>query len=101
MNPIKRLAVGASLLALAACYSAPPPGAVVVAARPPSYRAEMMGVAPGTGFFWVAGYWEWGGAAYSWVPGRWVARPWARAAWVPGHWRGARRGWYWVPGRWR
>ena len=101
MANLKRLALGAVLVGLAACYPAPPPGAVFVSVRPPVYREEVVGVAPGPGFVWVAGYWEWGGAAYAWVPGRWVARPYARAVWVRGHWHGSRHGWYWVPGRWR
>ena len=100
MKTIKRIALSAGLVALAACYG-PPPGAVYVAARPPLYREEVVGVAPGQAYFWIAGYWEWGGAEYRWVPGRWAVRPYPRAVWVPGRWRGARRGWYWVPGHWR
>jgi hypothetical protein len=85
----KRLVLVAGLVGLAGCVPLPPPGAVVVA------------VAPGPGFFWIGGYWAWGGSEYYWVPGRWEAVPHPRAVWVPGRWRGARRGWYWVPGHWR
>jgi len=100
MLNLKRLALGASLVGLAACYG-PPAGAVFVGVRPPVYREEVVGVAPGPGYVWVAGYWEWGGAAYAWAPGRWVVRPSARAVWVRGAWHGSRRGWYWRPGHWR
>jgi hypothetical protein len=101
MRTVNRLLLSAGLVGLAACYAPPPPGAVIVAARPPEYQAEVVGVAPGPNFFWVAGFWEWGGAEYRWVPGRWVVRPYPRAVWVRGHWRGTRNGWYWVPGHWR
>jgi len=97
----KRFLLAAGLLALAACVPLAPPGAVVVAVRPPARRVEVVPVAPGPGYFWVAGYWGWGGSAYFWVPGRWEVGPHPRAAWVPGHWRSVRRGWYWVPGHWR
>jgi len=101
MRTMKRLALAVALVALAACYYGPPSGAVIVGARPPAYRVEVVGVAPGPEFVWVGGYWAWGGAEYTWVPGRWVARPYARAAWVPGRWRSARHGWFWEPGHWR
>ncbi len=101
MRTIARIALSASFVALAACYPPPPPGAVYVRVRPPVYREEVVGVAPGPGYFWVAGFWEWGGAEYRWVHGRWVARPYPRAVWVRGHWRSTSSGWYWIPGHWR
>ena len=67
---------------------APPPRAVV-------------GVAPGPGFVWTDGYWNWNGARYVWTPGRWMRPPRRRAVWVPAHWARRRRGWVLVPGRWR
>jgi len=100
MKPIRLLWL-AGLVGLAACAPLPPPGAVVVEARPPAYRVEVIPVAPGPGYFWIRGYWGWGAGAYYWVPGRWEMRPRPRAVWVPGRWRAVRRGWYWVPGHWR
>ena len=97
----KRLALIAGLILLAGCVPMAPPDAVVVAVRPPAYREEMVPLSPGPGYFWIRGYWGWGGSAYNWVPGRWEARPHPRAVWVAGHWRSVRRGWYWVPGHWR
>jgi hypothetical protein len=101
MRTLIRLAGGLALVAVTACAPLPPPGAVFVRVGPPAYRAEVVGVAPGPGYAWVAGYWGWGRAAYYWIPGRWVARPYARARWEPGRWRHRGQGWYWVPGRWR
>lgn len=93
-------AVGA-LPFVTACPPPPPPGAVYVRVRPPVYRTEVVGVAPGPGFVWIRGYHRWDGGAYVWVPGRWERRPQARAVWVEGSWRHNRRGWYWVEGHWR
>lgn len=101
MRLLSRLVLGASVVGLAACYPAPPPDAMYVRVAPPAYRAEVMGVAPGPGYFWIGGYWEWGGAEYRWVPGSWVVRPHPGAGWIRGHWRGTRRGYYWIPGHWR
>lgn len=101
MTRVIRFAGAAALLALAACAPLPPAGAVFVRVGPPAYREEVIGVAPGPGYVWVAGYWAWGGADYYWVPGRWVARPYPRAVWVPGRWRAHRHSWYWVEGHWR
>jgi len=100
MRTIKRIALAAGLVALAGCYG-PPAGAVYVREGPPAYREEVVGVAPGPGYFWIRGYWQWGGAAYQWVPGRWEMRPRPNAVWVEGRWRSAHRGWYWMPGHWR
>ncbi len=100
MRYLKRLLSGVALVALAACVY-PPPGAIFVRVGPPVYREEVIGVAPGPEYVWVAGYWAWGGSDYYWVPGSWVMRPYPRAVWVPGRWHGNRRGWFWAPGRWR
>jgi hypothetical protein len=100
MRTLKRIAFPAGLIALAACYG-PPEGAVYIQSRPPAYQEEAVGIAPGPGYLWIRGYWEWGGAQYNWVPGRWAMRPHPRAVWVPGGWHSARRGWYFRPGHWR
>jgi hypothetical protein len=100
MRMLMRLASGAALVALAACAPLPPMGAVFVRVGPPPYQEEVVAVAPGPGYVWVRGYWEWGGAAYYWVPGRWVAPPYRGARGQAGRWRHHRQGWYWVPGRW-
>lgn len=86
---------------LSSCVVAPPPGAVFVRTRPPVDVVEVRGVAPGPGFVWISGYHAWRGGVYVWVPGRWEARPHARAVWVSGRWRQHRNGWYWVEGHWK
>jgi WXXGXW repeat (2 copies) len=55
---------------------------------------------PGPAMVWTPGYWSWAGR-WVWVPGRYVARPYAHALWVPGAWRPRHGGWVWVPGHWR
>ena len=76
--------------------------AVVVVAAPPPPRFAAIGVAPGPGFIWTAGYWDLRGGSWFWVEGRWLRPPRPRAAWVPAHWVEAGRGhWRFERGRWR
>ena len=35
---------------------------------------------------WTPGYWNYAPAGYYWVPGAWVAAPYAGALWTPGYW---------------
>ncbi len=102
MRKLLHITSGAALVALAACVPLPPVGALFVQIGPPAYvEEEVVPVAPGPDYVWVAGYWAWSGTEYSWVPGSWVVRPYPYAAWEPGRWRKHGRGWYWNPGRWR
>ena len=67
---------------------------------PPALRAEVIVGNPGPGYFWIRGYWGWGGGRYYWVSGRWArSRP--GRVWVDGRWeqRGGR--WNWREGHWR
>jgi hypothetical protein len=93
--------VGALALTVLAACAPPPPGRVYVIRRPPPERVEVIGVAPGSGFVYVRGYWRYDRDDYVWVPGRWVAVERRYHEWVPGHWAHDRHGWYWVEGRWR
>jgi hypothetical protein len=63
-----------------------------VSVPPPPLRAEYYGPAPGPGFVWVGGYWNWRGNAYAWTPGYWGRPPRPRAVWVSPSWehRGGR-----------
>lgn len=71
-----------------------------VAEGPPPPQAEVQIVAPGPGFFWIAGYWAWMGGRHTWIRGRWEpVRPGWR--WVPYSWTRRGRGWRPVPGRWQ
>src|SRR2546422_11415032 len=54
---------------------------------PPAPRYEAYGVAPGPGFVWTNGYWDWRGNNWYWAGGRWMRPPRARAVWVPHEWR--------------
>lgn len=68
---------------------------------PPPPPAETYVVAPGSGYVWVSGDWNWTGSKYVWVGGRWVYPPNARAVWMRGGWYHGPRGWYHAPGYWR
>jgi len=84
---------------LSACAA---PGAVVVRYGPPPPRYGVVGVAPGPGYVWAEGFWDWRAGAYVWVPGRWMRPPRARAVWVPGSWvERPHRGWVYRRGYWR
>lgn len=61
-------------------------GGYVAVGPPPPPRYGIIGVAPGPGFVWTEGFWDWRGGGYAWVPGRWVRPPHPRAVWVPGNW---------------
>jgi hypothetical protein len=92
-----------SSFACGPAYAAPPAtqARVYVQIGPPAPIVERRVVAPGPGYFWVAGYHTWNGRAYAWVPGRWERVPPGHTAWVSGHWAHEKRGYYWVNGHWR
>lgn len=75
---------------------------VYVQIGPPAPIVEARVLAPGPHYIWIAGFHQWNGHAYVWVPGHWVVPPAHRQAWVPGHWvHHPHHGWYWVEGHWR
>ncbi len=78
-----------------------PEGVAYVHMAPPAPEVEVIGVAPGAGYVWIAGHHAWRGEAYGWVPGRWELPPREHARWSTGSWHHNRNGWYWVEGRWR
>jgi hypothetical protein len=102
------LLLGASVLS-SGCYveaQAEPPvaeGEVVAEAPPPPPppAVEVVPVAPGPDYYWVAGYHRWYRGRYMWVGGRYYRRPYAAARWQPAHWEVRGRGRMWVEGRWR
>jgi hypothetical protein len=49
--------------------------------RPAVYGA--VGYAPGPGYVWIDGFWDWRNR-YVWVPGYWGRPPRPHARWVPG-----------------
>ena len=80
----------------------PPPGqpGEVVTASPPAPQVEVIGVAPGPGYYWVPGYWAWQGR-WVWIGGCWTIRPHPHAVWVGGRWAHHAHGYVWVRGYWR
>ena len=81
----------------------PPPAPTVVDTQdgPPPPPDETV-VAPGPGYVWVPGDYQWNGVTWVWVGGRWLYPPWPGAVWVHGYWyRGPWGGWRHAPGRWR
>jgi hypothetical protein len=77
-------------------------GAVLVRTAPPPPRYALVGAAPGPGYVWTAGYWDWRGANWVWVEGRWMRPPRPHAVWVGARWTEARPGrWAFQRGHWR
>lgn len=76
-------------------------GAAVVRFAPPPPRYAVIGVAPGPGYVWTEGFWDWRGANYVWVAGRWMRPPRLRAVWVSGAWVEGRCGYEFRRGHWR
>ena len=56
--------------------------------------------APGDGYLWTPGYWDYATAGYYYVPGAWVAAPFTGALWTPGWWGYAGSGYRWHHGYW-
>ena len=76
-------------------------GAYVVRTGPPPPRYAAVGVAPGPGYLWTDGWWDWRGGNWFWVQGRWVRPPHRRAVWVAPAWRQEGRAWRFHRGYWR
>ncbi len=68
---------------------------------PPAPRYEYVGVAPGPGFVWTRGYWDYRGRNWNWVGGRWVRPPRPHAVWVPHEWRNEGGRYRFYRGHWR
>ncbi len=54
-----------------------------VEAPPPPPVVGVVGYAPGPGYVWIDGFWDWRGH-YVWTPGYWGRPPRPHAVWVPG-----------------
>jgi hypothetical protein len=71
----------------------------VITVAPPPPQVEVITVAPGPGFFWIGGYWNWVGGRHVWMGGHWEAhRP--GYFYAPGHWVQHSNGWAFASGRW-
>ncbi|TAL04011.1 MAG: hypothetical protein EPO07_05460 [Verrucomicrobia bacterium] len=73
---------------------------VYVDSAPPPPPAETIVVAPGPGYVWIGGEWEWRNR-WVWVGGRWAAPPRPGVVWVGGYWSRGPRGYVRVHGHWR
>jgi len=64
---------------------------------PPPPGAYVRGYAPGPGYVYRDGYYNYNRGRYNWTGGGWVRPPHARAVWVAPRWEGNR----WRAGYWR
>lgn len=80
----------------------PPPTEVVNSDEPPAPPSETVVVAPGPGYVWIGGEWQWNGVGWVWLGGHWAYPPYPGAIWVHGYWyRGPFGGWRHAGGHWR
>lgn len=95
------ISVSATLTLLACAGRVGPLGVEIVTRRPPPDRVEVVGVSPGTGYYYIRGHWGWQGGDYVLISGRWERPPRPEyRRWIAGHWVKARNGWYWEEGHW-
>jgi hypothetical protein len=88
--------VGLAMAAASSCAG----GYVAVESAPPPERVEVVEQAPGPGYVWVAGFWDWSGADYVWVPGGWAVPPHGRHVWIHDSWDRRGNRWRHARGRW-
>jgi YMGG-like Gly-zipper len=80
----------------------PPPTTVVTSDQAPPPPDETVAVAPGPGYVWISGEWQWNGVGWVWTGGSWAYPPYPGAIWVHGYWyRGPFGGWRHARGHWR
>src|SRR5262245_55632880 len=99
----QKILVGAFLLAgtiLTGCATGYGSGAYV-RYGPPAPRYGAGGYAPGPGYVWTDGYWDWRGRDWHWMSGSWVRPPRPRAVWVTPRWYQDGRHWRFRRGYWR
>ena len=82
-----------SVIALAALLFAGLPVAsssahvgISVGIAPPPIPFYEQPYAPGPGYLWTPGYWDYSDFGYYWVPGVWVLPPRIGFLWTPGYW---------------
>lgn len=69
---------------------------------PPAVREEFVATpaGPPDRVVWIPGHYDWNGAAYYWVPGRYIDRPRPGLYWEPGRWVAVGGRWEWYAGHW-
>src|SRR5580704_5819968 len=60
--------------------------AVQASDPPPPLPDYSQPPAPGAGYVWTPGYWNYSGGGYYWVPAAWVLAPYVGALWTPPWW---------------
>lgn len=68
---------------------------------PPAAYGESPGYAPGPGYVWVDGYWDWTGAQWAWTRGYWAVPPRPYARWQRPRYERYGRGYRYHRGYWR
>ena len=92
----------ASALLAASCGGAYVGGGYYYAdTPPPPVRAEVFGTAPGPGYVWIRGNWNYTGGRYNWAPGRWERPPHGRTHWEAGRWEKHGSQYHFREGHWR
>jgi len=84
---MKQRLLAGSFLMFGAILNACAGGGYYVRYGPPAPRYAVVGVAPGPGYVWTNGYWDWRGNNWAWAEGRWTRPPPPRAVWVAPEWR--------------
>ena len=72
----------------------------VIQYAPPPAPVETVVIAPGQGYVWVDGEWEWSGR-WIWCAGHWAYPPQSGVVWVVGRSWNDHRGWHNEHGHWR
>jgi hypothetical protein len=80
--------LGAMLFAGAPAYSAQVGIGISIGAPPPPRVVHVRPAAPGSGYYWVDGYWYPIGGHYRWHRGYWTLPPYGGAAWIGPRWEG-------------
>ncbi len=82
--------------------AAAPASTVVVQQAPPPPLAEtVVAAAPGPGYVWIGGDYEWNGISWIWIGGHWAYPPYPHAVWISGRAWHDRYGWHHARGYWR
>jgi hypothetical protein len=85
------------LLTGMAAVAVPASAQVYVRVAPPVTIVETVPAAPGSGYVWVNGHYNWNGKRYVWAGGHYERHG---GRWCGGHWRHDAQGYIWVDGRW-
>lgn len=67
---------------------------------PPPPVGDVAGPPPGPAMAFIPGSYQWNGAQYFWMAGRWVDIPAGYTRWIAGKWQRNHLGWYWSNGYW-